>query len=123
MAPLHGSWSLESFEIEKPDGPKKPWGKSMSGLLIYSPDGHMSVSINRQPTSEGSSDVLDSVLFYSGFYAVKGDKIFHHVENATSLNRIGKEMVRFYKLDGELLYLWTKEEDFGTARLTWKKIK
>lgn len=123
MKSLWGAWGLESFEIEKPDGPKRPWGRDMSGLLIYSPNGLMSVSINRRPISEKPSDILDSLLFYSGRYSVKENKILHYVENATGLNRIGREMVRFYKLDGDLLHLYTQKEDFGTARLTWKRIK
>ncbi len=82
---LHGSWGLESFEIERPDGTKGPWGEAMSGLLIYSPDGFMSVGIQRKPISENPSDILDSVLFYSGSYSIQEDKIFHLVENAGRL--------------------------------------
>ncbi len=123
MKSLHGSWILENFEIEKPDGSKKPWGESMSGLLIYSPDGHMSVSINRKANSEDPNDVLNSVLFYSGTYNVSENSIKHQVKNATSLSRIGKEIMRYYKFDDDLLHLYTAKQSFGVAHLTWKKVK
>lgn len=123
MKSLHGSWTLENFEIEKPDGSKNPWGEAMSGLLIYSPDGYMSVSINRRPKSEEAQGQLDSLLFYSGTYSVSEDSIKHQVENASGLSRIGKEMVRFYKLENDLLHLYTSKQEFGVARLTWKKVQ
>ena len=123
MLSLHGSWILENFEIEKSDGSKSPWGESMSGLLIYSPDGYMSVSIHRKAKSVEPDDILDSILFYSGTYNVSEDIIKHQVKNATSLDRIGKEEIRFYKLDGNLLHLYTSKQSFGIAHLTWKKVK
>lgn len=123
MKALHGSWNLESFEIERSDGSKEPWGKSMSGLLIYSPDGFMSVGIQYKPMSENPSDILDSVLFYTGSYNVQKNKIYHLVKNATHLKRIGQKIIRFYKFENGLLHLHTPKEDFGTAHLIWKKVK
>ena len=123
MKSLHGSWILENFEIEKPDGSKKPWGESMSGLLIYSPDGYMSVSINCKTDSKEPNDVLNSVLFYSGTYHVLENTIKHQVKNATNLDRIGKELIRFYKFDSDLLHLYTPKQSFGVAHLIWKKVK
>ena len=122
---LLGSWSLRSFTIVPKSGDPKPWGQNAHGLLIYADDGQMSVSINRDPESTGNEakDAFDSVLFYSGTYQVQEDKITHQVTNATSLSRIGKEMIRFAKLNGDELTLTTPEEAFGTAILVWRKIK
>lgn len=122
---LHGSWSLLSFDIEK-DGFKEPWGKNTKGLLIYSPDGHMSVSINKaienDPTQNEEQNSLDSLLFYSGTYRLEGETIWHQVQNASNPARIGKEMVRHAVFEGGVLTLSTPVESFGRAILVWKRV-
>ena len=47
---LMGVWELVSLQDHRPNGEVLDWmGKSPSGTLIYSPDGHMSVQIMRDP--------------------------------------------------------------------------
>lgn len=125
MSPYHGSWSLEAFDLEK-DGNRRAWGSGLSGLLIYAPTGHMSVSINKavenDPEQTEAENLFDSILFYSGTYRVEGDLIRHHVTNASNPSRIGKEMLRYAKLENDLLTLTTPEESFGRAILVWKRI-
>jgi len=123
-----GTWTLHSFEIENSDtNERSPWGKEAHGLLIYSPSGHMSVSINkkieRDDTQTECEDRFDSILFYSGTYQVTGDKITHQVTQASNPDRIGREMIRFAKYRDGQLELTTPKEKFGRAILTWKKIK
>lgn len=122
---LVGSWSLQSFTVTPSTGESRAWGKNARGLLIYTEDGHMSVSINRDLIATGNEakDAFDSVLFYAGTYQVEGNKIVHQVINATSLTRIGKEMLRFAELNGDELKLTTPLEAFGTATLVWRKMK
>lgn len=120
-----GSWALESFDIEKLDKTVAPWGKNATGLLIFAPSGHMSVSINRD-LGEGDSEaqrIFDSILFYSGTFRVEGDTVYNLVQNASNPARIGKEMTRFASLAGDLLTLTTPKESFGTATLRWRRIK
>jgi len=120
-----GTWALESFEIEDPQGFRKPWGKQSHGLLIYSGSGHMSVSINRaieQKTENNAQNLFDSILFYSGTYSSDGNTINHQVTQASNPSRIGKKLVRFATLDGERLTLTSPQEAFGTAHLIWKRI-
>lgn len=122
---VFGTWRLVRFDLEDLEGQVRPWGKNTHGLLIYSPSGHMSVSINKdiEPSEDGEfSDTLDSILFYSGTYAADGAVIKHQVTEASNPNRIGKEMIRHAKLDGELLELATPKESFGRAILVWKKV-
>lgn len=122
---IHGSWSLESFDIEKLDKSVGPWGKNARGLLIYAPSGHMSVSINRDMGATGSEaeKIFDSILFYSGIYKIDGSEIRHFVQNASNPARIGKDMIRYASLDVDLLTLTSPVEAFGRAILVWKKIK
>lgn len=122
---VHGTWTLESFDIENKQGVRSPWGTNTRGLLIYSPSGHMSVSINKdiEPSDDGeAADTLDSILFYSGTYAIEDAIIRHQVTNASNPARIGKEMIRHASLDGDLLSLTTPQESFGRAILVWRKV-
>lgn len=120
-----GSWKLEFFLIEDKQGNTRNWGSNAHGLLIYSDDGHMSVSINKDVENKSSveaQNIFDSILFYSGTYSVNGDTIKHKVNQASNPARIGKEMLRFAKLDNNLMILTSPEESFGRAILKWRKI-
>ncbi len=121
-----GSWKLESFDITEPSGNVRTWGKNTHGLLIYSPSGFMSVSINRdneKKSGNEAKDLFDSILFYSGTYSDDGEVIRHKVTNASNPDRIGRDMIRYAKLDGDLLTLKSPVEGFGQATLVWRRAK
>jgi len=122
---VQGSWSLESFDIERLDKSVAPWGSNTHGLLIYAPSGHMSVSINRdQGAGESEAQkIFDSILFYSGTYRIDGSEIRHVVQNASNPARIGRDMIRYASLEGDVLTLSSPEESFGHAILRWRRIK
>ena len=120
-----GTWNLESFEIENTQKQVRNWGSNTHGLLIYTADGHMSVSINKDLEKKSdveAQNIFDSILFYSGTYSVDGSTIKHKVTQASNPTRIGKEMLRFAKLENNLLTLASPEESFGRAILKWRKI-
>ncbi len=129
---LVGTFTLDSFLIESPDGDQKPWGTNARGLLIYSADGYMSVAINSDITANdaGSAStpssieaIFDSILFYSGRYQLEGGNLIrHHVINASNPDRIGKELLRFADWDSGCLKLATPSESFGRALLVWRRI-
>lgn len=122
---ITGTWLLERFLIESPQKDQRDWGTNVHGLLIYSPSGHMSVSINKNVENKSDIEVqnnFDSILFYSGTFSVDGEVIKHQVTQASNPNRIGKEQIRFAKLENNLLTLTSPEESFGRAILTWRKI-
>lgn len=116
MFDISGSWSLVSFSIEDELGSRN-WGEDSHGILIYSPDGFMSVSINSTPTENPS----DSILFYAGKYSLSANTVRHEVCNASDPARIGREMVREFKLENGILTLVARGE-FGKAVLCWRKI-
>ena len=120
-----GTWLLERFLIESPQKEQRKWGTNAHGLLIYTPSGHMSVSINRDVEKKSEVDgqnYFDSILFYSGTFDVEGEIVTHRVTEASNPTRIGKEQIRFAKLEGSILTLTSPDESFGRAILTWKKI-
>ncbi len=119
-----GTWSLESFLIENPQGESRNWGNGSQGLLIYTESGHMSVSINKQVENKSTIEAqnfFDSILFYSGTYFIEGMTIKHKVTQASNPNRIGKELLRFASLEADVLTLKSPLESFGTAILKWRK--
>lgn len=122
---LVGTWLLERFSIESIDGDIRDWGRNSKGQLIYTDDGYMSVSINREVENKSSIEAqnyFDSILFYSGTFTVDKDIIKHQVTNASNPTRIGKELVRHAKLAENVLTLTSPKESFGTAILTWRKV-
>lgn len=126
LAAIRGTWLLESFEIEDLEKKVAPWGANARGLLIYSDTGHMSVSINRDLNKKSSieaENIFDSILFYSGTYQVEGNVVTHQVSNASNPARIGKQMIRYAVLDGDLITLSSPQESFGRAILKWRKVK
>lgn len=123
---IQGTWLLESFDIEGLDKNVNQWGANARGLLIYSNTGHMSVSINRDLNKKSSieaENIFDSILFYSGTYHVEGNVVTHQVSNASNPSRIGKQMIRYAELDGDLITLSSPQESFGRAILKWRKVK
>ena len=123
---IQGTWLLEAFELESPEGIRKPWGQAIHGLLIYTPTGHMSVSINKavenDSTQSEMENLFDSILFYSGTYQVEGTMIRHQVTEASNPSRIGREMLRYAELTGDRVTLTTPQESFGRAILVWRKV-
>lgn len=120
-----GTWLLESFLIESPQNEQRNWGSNSRGLLIYTSSGHMSVSINKDIEKKSASEAqnyFDSILFYSGTFSIDGETVKHQVTQASNPTRIGKELLRFAKLEKDLLILTSPDESFGRAILTWRKI-
>ena len=112
-----GTWHLKAFKLIK-DGVVEPWRNGAHGILIYSPDGFMSVSINSDPTQK---DWIDTILFYAGTYEVIGDEVTHKVLNATSGERISKTLVRKARFNSEVLSL-TAEGSYGKAVIEWQRL-
>lgn len=113
-----GSWKLTSFKVERPKRGLVNWAKKFSGLLIYSHQDTMSVSIN---SFDSKDDSLEHILFYSGNFTVKKDLILHEVKNASSLSRIGKTMFRKSTLSGGTLIIESMPPS-PRAILVWEKI-
>jgi hypothetical protein len=120
---VEGAWELVRFEMIDQEGIRTFWGEKASGLLIYTPDGYMSVSIHSQAIfrSEDAKEILDGILFYSGRYQVQGHEIRHQVLHASDPHRIGSEMVREARFNDGLMTL-TARGDFGVAALCWRRI-
>jgi hypothetical protein len=118
--PFVGAWRLLSFEMRTTEGQVSyPFGRDAVGYIMYTENGYMSVafmSANRRRYASG--DILggsteekvaavDSYISYCGRYKVQGNKVIHHVEASLFPNWIGMDQERFFRLDGNKLYLST----------------
>lgn len=117
-----GAWKITECESRFLDGQigEHPVGASARGLILYSPDGYMSLEImaeKRVPFSaqdpfaaseEEHLQAYRSHLSYSGTYEVKDDRIIHHIELSSYPNFIGKDIERFVRCEGDCLYQTTE---------------
>ena len=127
MNSLVGTWKLKEFEITNPSTKvSKMWRMGTGeGLLIYTHDGYMSVSINADtstfPSESNPQAILDRCLFYSGSYVVLDTEVVHHVKYSTNPNRIGKELKRSWEMSKNLLILRSIGDDVA-AKVTWERV-
>ena len=145
---LTGAWELVSLQDHRPNGEVLDWmGKKPSGTLIYSPDGHMSVQIMRDPhpvvaasmwTSDGreleasasANEIRDA---YGGYYAYFGTwevderarTVTHHLRGSMRPVEVGADYVRPYDLSGDQLVLRSAVSPASGERqirvITWRR--
>lgn len=121
---LHGTWKLIDFTITTPDGKEKQWGPKTHGMIMYQPNGYMSMAINSGADLETCMNDLDKhVLFYSGTYTLSNaTTLAHRVMNATNPDRIGKTFLREAELMDQKHLTLRASGDYGRAQLRWEKI-
>lgn len=134
-----GAWKLISWvHIREMGTAYFPMGKDALGHLVYSKDGHVSVSLmnsERKPffspalfggTGEEKSRAYESYISYSGRYFVEANKIIHVVELSLFPNWVGTRQERIYEFEGDRLILTSppfevNEHKLETARLIWQR--
>lgn len=117
---LAGVWKLKSFKISNSDQDLSDWGMNLQGLLIFTSDHYVSVSINRHSNSDDNSS-LEDCLFYAGTYEVAGSEILHFVTVATDRSKIGKVLRRNFLLDEDNLILTGTARSGKRFELKWNK--
>ena len=137
--PLVGAWRLVSCETRADDGSvDHPLGRDAVGLLIYTDDGHMAVSIarpDRRPFAAGdllggSGDekarAVESYVSYCGRYERRDESVVHRVEMSLFPNWTGRDQERRVELDGNRLTLeappFTIKGMEQRARLVWERL-
>ena len=139
-----GSWKLLSY-IEVPiDGVDSyfPVGKMPKGILIYNPDGFMSVQITADDaqhfvsedrmiaSDEELRNRLNTYIAFSGKYAVDNEAacVIYHIETSLYPNWMGAKLLRKLDFEGDVLYQKTLEPILSNGELvhaykTWKRIE
>ena len=135
---LVGVWRLVSYTSQDQyDTTRFPYGQDVSGYLVYSAEGFMSVAImgsNRtnfasgdrlSGTPEEYAQAMRSYVSYCGRYEVLPDRVVHHVELSHFPNWSGAVQERYYAIQGNLLQLRTPPFVLGgieqTAHIAWER--
>ena len=109
---LVGAWQLVSWENRAADGQVTyPMGSDALGCLLYTVDGHFSVTISRRGRAGfAAGDLLsasaeEQARAVMGFVAYAGDRVVHHVELSLFPNWVGTDQERWVELAGDQLTL------------------
>jgi hypothetical protein len=120
---LVGVWRLESFHDLDPEGRREegPLGSAPSGLLIYSADGHVSVTMMRTGSPQPPRP---DYMSYAGTWRREGDRVVHTIDIAPDPSWLGTDQVRELELRGDRLAL-VGSALVGPARrrvLDWRRV-
>ncbi len=130
---LLGAWRLVSWSLVYADGrpPEFPLGEDAVGIIMYTPDGHVSATLMQQqrpaaaPTSDADKAAAYSQSFaYAGRYAVRDGAAFHSIVVATNPALIGITSTRHIELSGDRLILSGPDFAAGsprTQRIEWRR--
>ena len=139
-APLVGTWKLLSYEVRYLDeSVSYPWGPDAQGLLIYSADGYMMVTLcaAHRPhfaggdlvhaSPEEQAQAARTYLSYGGPYERQGQRLVHHVQVSLFPNWVGQDQDRVIEvLERDRLILRTQPlliaGQVGTAYLIWQRV-
>lgn len=128
---LIGTWLLVSWKAVSEKGHVFfPFGTNPKGMLIYTPEGHMSVSMMKDKSSLRKSkfsklfntDFLhpeDDFMSYCGRFELKDNKIIHHIFIGQPKSWIGTHQERDFTFEKGLLTL-SAVKNGATHILTWR---
>lgn len=141
---LIGTWRLLSY-IEVPIGGGDsafPYGKSPKGILLYSPDGFMSVQISASEelrftsgdrmiaSNEEVVKRLRSYIAFSGKYMIDNNRggVTYSIDTCLYPNWEGTTQTRKVDFEGDILYQKSMEPILSDGKLvhaymTWKRIE
>ena len=122
---LIGAWKLVSY-VEKPvDGsePVYPMGEKLEGIIIYAPDGYMSVQLMSPDrakfasgdwsggTDEEIKEAARGYFAYSGPFHIDEEKkiLTHSMFVSLDPNWLGQTQTRVVKIEGDMLHLSTEK--------------
>lgn len=101
MSPdIVGVWQLRSFHDVDDVGQtvEGPLGPNPMGMLIYTADGHVSVSMMR--TSLGPAPTF---MGYAGRWHLVGDRVAHRIQVSSRPDWVDVEQTRDAELEGDYL--------------------
>ncbi|MGH2414628.1 MAG: lipocalin-like domain-containing protein [Microcystaceae cyanobacterium] len=146
--PLLGTWTLISAIAINPDGTVIPqvYGPNPIGYITYTPEKRMMVIFSKSDRPPFSKDIrspfskdirslpteecvqaFSTFNAYAGTYTLNENTVTHHVEIASIPNRVGKDLVRTFTLNGNRVTLKTPPtETDGVLKvfeLVWERVE
>ncbi|GJD52218.1 hypothetical protein OPKNFCMD_4980 [Methylobacterium crusticola] len=113
-----GTWKLRSVSswIDGREVNPAAYGARPTGFIHYLPGRRMAAVIaygGRRPmesdrlkaTLEARAEAYASFVSYAGTYRVEGDRVIHQVEVSAYQNDVGSTQVRFFRREGDTLFL------------------
>jgi hypothetical protein len=98
---LNGTWRLADCRKYYADGhSRRPWGNSVSGYLVYAPDGHVCEVIN---FTDSAGRIRSSS--YCGSYRIDNGFIHHTIFIGADINAAGTTQTAGMSLDADRLTL------------------
>jgi hypothetical protein len=138
---LLGAWHLKSYSVKKQNNHPLPlWGEYAGGLLIYLPNGYMSVQVSNKdrPAFEkgdflaGSIEEITSAFegytaYYGKFeYQPDNQLVCHYVDQSVFPNWCGVTHKRYVELSNSQLTLSTPpiliNGELCTMQMFWQRI-
>ncbi|MGE0698376.1 MAG: lipocalin-like domain-containing protein [Hyphomicrobiaceae bacterium] len=129
---LVGGWRLEGWSLVYDDGrpDEHPLGQDALGLILYTPDGHVSATLmrrqGRDPSQSHKAEAELQSFAYAGRYEVRGGAVFHSIEVSTNASLVGMTSTRDISLDGDRLTLSGPDFTAGTRRtqrIEWRRAR
>jgi len=133
---LVGTWKLVSASSSTD---KAVFGQNPTGLLTYTPDGHMSALVangGRKPLPdddvfsapvEERAQAFSTFIAYAGRYTFTGHQVIHHVEVASIQNWVSTNLTRDVRFEGNRIILRTPPMTSGgvlqTFELVWERVQ
>lgn len=138
-----GSWKLLSYIEVSLESTNSyfPVGKTPDGILMFNPDGYMSVQISSNEQQHFESDdrteasdqeIRSRILSYiafSGRYMVDNNAacVIYHIETSLFPNWVGAKQIRKLDFENDILYQKTLEPILSNgelvhAHMTWQRI-
>ena len=126
-SPLIGAWQLLSY-VDVPEGgePLNGFGTKPIGMFVFTPDGHVSISLMTNPRVAQSATpypdpdacVPDWYCSYFGTYTYDpaGSSWTTHVIGGNIPNYLGTDQRRLFKIEGDVL---TISETYVSAGKTY----
>lgn len=104
---LVGAWRLERYWSAYDDQPRLyPLGENAVGFILYTPDGHMTGTMQRagsapfsvadrlQASLAEKARAFDDYVTYAGRWRSDGQRVWHRIEASLLPNWIGEEQER-----------------------------
>lgn len=120
--PYLGAWALQQWTAILPDGSlTEPYGKTPTGLILYTADGYMSATVRGSDDASSASGRKNRVLCYAGSYRIGDNCVTHRVTVASVSSFIGKDQLRHSRFADNTLALTADASD-GKHTIVWKKL-
>ena len=118
---LIGTWDLHNYELLPPDGSTKPLWEKITGQLIYTEDGTVSVLVVRMGVAEPKNS---EIIAYTGRYRLNEDVVVHDVVVSNLAHYIGQSLSRKAAMrDGRLILTTTELVKGAIHRVSWERAK